>query len=254
MAGTVVLTLALSGPAVLGQTAPSPSPSARDRAPAERYAGCMSLARSEPEKALAIAKAWEREGGDEGARHCGAVALLNTGRYADAAERLSALAETTQKPGKRFKAELFAQAGQAWLIAGDTGRALSAQTRALALAGPDVELLLDRAITLASAGDYWKAIDDLNDVIDQNSQHAGALVLRATAWRRLENLELAADDIDRVVARHPGNADALLERGNIRVLRGDRDGAAADWETVIRVDPRSPAADAARENLARLKN
>ena len=83
------------------------------------------------------------------------------------------------------------------MIAGQAERALSAQSRALALIGSELELLLDRAITLASAGEYWKAVDDLNDAIDQDPRHAGALVLRATAWRKLENLDLARDDIER---------------------------------------------------------
>lgn len=213
----------------------------------------MSLARSDPERALGVAASWERDGGDEGARHCRAVALLNTGRYADAAQQLETLAATTNRPEKRLKAELYVQAGQAWLIAGETDRALSVQTRALALLGPDPELLLDRAITLASAGEYWKAIDDLNDVIDQEAVHAGALVLRATAWRKLKNLDLARDDIDRAIAISPDSVDARLERGNIRSLQGDTGGAVADWEAVIATRPGSPAADAARENLAKIE-
>ena len=217
------------------------------------YADCMSLARSDPAKALGVAARWERDGGDEGARHCRAVALLNTGSYADAAQQLESLAATTNRPDKRLKAELYVQAGQAWLIAGETARALSAQTRALDLLGPETELLLDRAITLASAGEYWKAIDDLNDVIDQESVHAGALVLRATAWRKLNNLDLARDDIDRAIVISPDSVDALLERGNIRSLQGDTTGAAADWEAVIATRPKSPAADAARENLAKIE-
>ena len=104
------------------------------------------------------------------------------------------------------------------MIAGQAERALSAQSRALN--GSELELLLDRAITLASTGEYWKAVDDLNDAIDQDPRHAGALVLRATAWRKLENLDLARDDIERALAVSPGNTDALLERGNIRSLRG----------------------------------
>ena len=217
------------------------------------YADCMSLARSEPKKALAAAYSWERQGGDEGARHCSAIALLNSGAYAEAARHLESLATTTNKPGKRLKGELLVQAGQAWLIAGQAERALSAQSRALALIGSELELLLDRAITLASTGEYWKAVDDLNDAIDQDPRHAGALVLRATAWRKLENLDLARDDIERALAVSPGNTDALLERGNIRSLRGDAKGAAADWEAVVAAQPGPSVSEAARQNLAKLK-
>lgn len=242
----------MAGPALSQQTQPLAGSDVWATS-AIAYADCMSLARSEPKKALAVAYSWERLGGDEGARHCSAIALLNSGAYAEAARQLESLAATTNKPGKRLKGELLVQAGQAWLIAGQAERALSAQSRALALIGSELELLLDRAITLASTGEYWKAVDDLNDAIDQDPRHAGALVLRATAWRKLENLDLARDDIERALAVSPGNTDALLERGNIRSLRGDAKGAAADWEAVVAAQPGPSVAEAARENLAKLK-
>lgn len=214
----------------------------------------MALARSNPEKAIGVAANWERGGGEEGARHCGAVALLNTGSYEEAARRLESIAATSRRSGKILKAELLAQAGQAWLIAGRTTEALSAQTRALDLAGPRTELLLDRAITHASIGEYWEAIDDLNRAVDLDPDRIDALVYRATAWRKLKNLDLAQDDISRAVELGPDNVDALLERGNIQSLRGDTAAAAADWRHVIDLDAKSPAADAARDNLAKTEN
>jgi tetratricopeptide (TPR) repeat protein len=247
--GGMVGALALALAATAGAQVPS-APTAASTA-AKKYTDCMALARSNPEKAIGIAATWERNSGEEGARHCSAVALLNTGAYAEAARRLESLAATSRRPGKKLKAELLAQAGQAWLIAGRTTEALSAQTRALALAGPRVELLLDRAITRASIGEYWEAIDDLNQAVDQDSKRVDALVFRATAWRKLKNLDLAQDDIARAVELAPGNVDALLERGNILSLRGDTVAAAANWGRVIALDAKSPAADAARDNLAK---
>ncbi|MFT5486851.1 MAG: tetratricopeptide (TPR) repeat protein [Paracoccaceae bacterium] len=253
MTGVLVLPLVLALVLAMPVTAGAQKPPASTTAPtgAKKYTNCMALARSDPEKAVGVAAAWERTGGEEGARHCSAVALLNNGAYEEAARRLESLAATSRRPGKRLKAELLAQAGQAWLIAGKTTEALSAQTRALDLAGPRIELLLDRAITRASIGEYWDAIDDLNQAVDQDSKRVDALVFRATAWRQLKNLDLAQDDIARAVDLAPGNVDALLERGNILSLRGDNAAAAADWNRVISLDAKSPAADAARENLAK---
>jgi tetratricopeptide (TPR) repeat protein len=247
MAGMAVLALATS---VEAQTSPASNENSTAKA-ARQYNECMALARSNPEKAIGVAAAWERTGGEEGARHCSAVALLNTGAYEEAARRLESLSATTRRPGKALKAELLAQAGQAWLIAGKTNEALSAQTRALDLVGSRIELLIDRAITRASIGEYWDAIDDLNRVVDQDSSRVDALVFRATAWRKLKNLELAWDDIARAVGLAPDNVDALLERGNISSLRGDTAAAAADWQRIILLDAKSGAAEAARENLAK---
>ena len=78
-------------------------------------------------------------------------------------------------------------------------------------------------------------------------------MLRATAWRKLENLDLARDDIERALAVSPGNTDALLERGNIRSLRGDAKGAAADWEAVVAAQPGPSVAEARGKTWRNLK-
>jgi len=220
---------------------------------AKLYADCMSLARSDPEKAVGVAEKWERRGGDEGARHCGAVARLNGGKYVEAAETLQSLAAMTQRPSKAIKVNLFAQAAQAWMISGDLERAIRAQSRALEIGGPNVEILIDRAIARGGLGDYWTAIDDLNVVIDREASNVQALILRATAWRKLKNLDLALDDITRGLAVAPSGIDALLERGNIYALRGELTKAAGDWREVIRLSPNSITAEAAQENLAKNK-
>ena len=244
LCGTVGVLLSSAG-------AKTPSTPSAHATAATKYINCMALARSAPKKAIEIAARWAHAGSDEGARHCAAVAFFNNGAYEEAARRLESLAATSRLQGKKLQAELLAQAGQAWLNAGKTVEALSAQTRALALAGPRIELLLDRAITYASVGKYWEAIDDLNQAIDKDSKRVDALVFRATAWRKLKNFDLGQDDIARAVELAPSNVDALLERGNILSLSGDPAAAAADWARVIAHDEKSPAADAARENLSK---
>lgn len=241
--------VAALGPATAQKT-PKTAPDVVEQQ-AKLYSDCMSLARSDPEKAVGIAAKWEKRGGDEGARHCGAAARLNSGKYVEAAETLQSLAATTQRLDKAIKANLFAQAAQAWMISGDLERAIRAQSRALETGGPNVEILVDRAIARGGLGDYWAAIDDLNDVIDREAGHVQALVLRATAWRKLKNLDLALDDIARALAVAPSGIDVLLERGNIYALRGERTKAVGDWRGVIRISPNSIAAEAARENLAK---
>jgi len=45
---------------------------------------------------------------------------------------------------------------------------------------------------------------------------------------------------------------ALLERGNIRRLSGDREGARADWERIGQLAPGTQADMAAKANIERL--
>jgi regulator of sirC expression with transglutaminase-like and TPR domain len=51
----------------------------------------------------------------------------------------------------------------------------------------------------------------------------------------------------------PTSTDALLERGNVLGMMGDMKGARRDWEAVAKLAPTSPAAEAAKSNLAKLK-
>jgi regulator of sirC expression with transglutaminase-like and TPR domain len=54
------------------------------------------------------------------------------------------------------------------------------------------------------------------------------------------------------LALEPSHPEALLERGILHLADGETARARADWQRVIAVAPDSPAAAAARNNLARL--
>ena len=71
------------------------------------------MAGQEPEDALEIAIAWEREDGGNAASHCAAVALLGLGRFDEAGEALERLAESLRGDDQRLTADVLAQAGQA---------------------------------------------------------------------------------------------------------------------------------------------
>jgi tetratricopeptide (TPR) repeat protein len=219
---------------------------------AKEYAECMTLARAEPEAAFESALAWQGLGGGEPARHCAAVALIGIGRYAQAALRLEELAQDMGAAAKELRADVLAQTGQAWLMAGNSARAHAAQSAALALDPDNVEILADRSITLATAESYWEAVDDLNQALELAPGRADLLVMRATAYRYLDALGLARDDVDRALALDPGNPDGLVERGVLRRIAGDAAGARDDWLRVLERADGTPAADSARANLEKL--
>ena len=218
----------------------------------ERYAKCMALARGDPDIGHKAAQAWRADGGGLAARHCTAVALLGLGHYEQAAQMLQTLAESAPAKATGFGHELLSQAANAWMIAGKPGTAYAVQTKALKARPNDVELLIDRSISLASTAKYWEAIDDLNHALDVDAKRVDALIFRASAYRRLDTLVLAEEDIARALAIAPHHPEALLERGNIRRLMGDRGGAREDWLKVIETRPEAPEAAAARLNLERM--
>jgi len=240
---TIAVCLA-AGSAAHGQT--------EGLAQSRRYADCMDEARPDPEIGRKAAQAWRADGGGMAARHCAAVALLGLGQYAEAAQMLRTLADGAAAKGAGFRFELLTQAANAWLIAGKPNTAYEIQTEALEARPHDIELLIDRSISLASTEKYWRALDDLNLVLDLDPMRVDALIFRASAYRRLDTLELAEEDIARALAIAPHNLEGLLERGNIRRLKGDRRGARKDWLEIIETGPDAPEAAAARLNLERM--
>jgi regulator of sirC expression with transglutaminase-like and TPR domain len=215
----------------------------------EDMAQCLALLRTDPEGALALASAWDRREPNEGARHCQALALLSLGEAVQAATRLEALASRSSA-GAVARAAVFAQATQAWLMAGDANRAVGAATLALTLTPEDPAALTDRALALGLLGRFAAAVQDLDDALRHAPDRVEALVFRAAAYRQLDRRQQALADVTRALMLDPGNAEALLERGILRQLQGDAAGAREDWERAITVAPDSAAADLAAQNLA----
>jgi tetratricopeptide (TPR) repeat protein len=216
------------------------------------YQDCMVLARAAPAQGFDSALGWAALGGGAAARHCAAVALIGLGRHREAGERLERLAAELRAGNPALSLDVLAQAGQAWILAGETTRAQAVQTAALEIDPGNVELLLDRSITLATAKNYWEALDDLNRALELTPGRPDLLVLRASAYRSLEVLELAREDIALALSRAPNNPDGLLERGMLRRLAGDDAGARDDWLRAIALSEGSPTAEAARANLEKL--
>ena len=154
--------------------------------------------------------------------------------------------------GAALKAGVLAQAGQAWLRHGDLERAYAVQTSALALQPQDAEIYLDRAVTSGAAQNYWAAVDDLNQALEMNPKLISAWVYRAGAYRYLDAADLAMDDVQRALAIDAAYPPALLERGILHRLAGNKDQARKDWLAVITAAQGLPIADTARANIERL--
>ena len=209
----------------------------------------MKLAKQNPGAAQSLAQTWHERGGAHPADHCAAVALVGLRRYKEAATQFEALAEAMTTAPAGLRADVFDQAGQAWLLAGDPVRAYAAAGQALGLQPNDPELLLDRAEAAASAGYYDKAVADLDHVLKADPGRVDALIYRASANRTLNRLDAALADVEKALTLTPNSVPALLERGNIRRLRGDLEGARTDWERVGQLAPGGQA-DMARKPIS----
>src|ERR1700741_5438444 len=87
------------------------------------YQACMVLVERDPSGALDSAVQWEKQGGGDAARHCKALAMIRTGDVEGGALELERVAEAMPQLKAPLAAQLFAQAGQAWIKAGNPQRA-----------------------------------------------------------------------------------------------------------------------------------
>lgn len=214
-----------------------------------RYETCIAKTFIDPRRAMRDARAWFIAERTDAARHCEAKALIALSQYTDAAVLLSELAYNAQPDNWIIKGSLFAQAGNAWLLADDSEEALRIFDEALQFLPNDPELLMDRARANADLGHFDTAIFDLNSSLDLDPGNPDAYVFRSSARRVLEFHDLALQDVETALQLQPDHPAALLERANLSLIRGDRDAAQRDLLMVIKLAPNTSLARIARETL-----
>lgn len=214
-----------------------------------RYTECMKLARQEPLKALPVAEKWMAEGGELGARHCVAIAMFEAGRYVPAARQLEAMERDmgSERPGLR--AELLAQAGQAWTEANQPEEAAKAQSKALTLKTDDPDLWVDRGLSYAALHQWPRAISDFERSLELKAGNVETRVLLAAAWRNAGDPTRALAEADRALRSAPDHSGALLEHGFALLARGERNAANDDFRRVLKLVPGTEEAKRAEAGL-----
>ncbi len=222
--------------------------------PAREYESCVRLAKTDPKAAFEAAQIWRAKGGGAPARHCGALALTAEGQFAAAALELEALADLVDAAGQPAPADVLAQAANAWLLAGNAGRARERIEEAVILRPDDVALIVDKVRILVSLKDFRTAETDIERALKLAPKSAPLHVYHASILRRLGRFEDAARAIGEAMALAGDSPAALLERGLVREQTGDPAGAKADWRALIEKYSGSIAAKAAAEHIDRLEN
>jgi tetratricopeptide (TPR) repeat protein len=243
-----VLLAALSAGGALAQQLPPLESTTPDNV--RRYRECMTLARREPLRALPVAEKWMGEGGGLGARHCVAIAMLESGKFVPAATQLEAIARDVGSDRPGLRAEVYVQAGQAWMEANQAENAAAAQSKALGLKADDPDLWVDRGLSYAAMRAWPRAISDFDHALALRPKDVDTLVLRAAAWRNAGDPAKALTDAQYALRIAPDHSEALLERGYAYLARGDQ-AAAADFKKVLSLVP--PGSDAARRAEAGLR-
>jgi tetratricopeptide (TPR) repeat protein len=235
----------------LSQAAPAPARPGPVEPP--RYAECMDLATSDPSAGVDNANRWRLEGGGMWARQCLGVAYANQQRWPSAAGAFEEAAREAERVKDPRGANYWAQAGNAWLAAGDPSKARAALDAALAsgaLTGLALgEARLDRARVMVAQGELESARTDLDRALVEAANDPLAWLLSATLARRTGDLTRARRDIEEALKRAPDDASVHLEAGNIAAAAGDEAGARAGWSKAVELAPGKPVGVSASKAL-----
>lgn len=240
-----LILLAQSTAAPIGPPAPPVS---------DRYERCLDLATSSPSAAEAEAGQWQLAGGSFFASQCLGMAYAHEARWTAAAAAFEAAARAGEKAGDLRSANYWAQAGNAWLAAGDAVKARAALDAAVAggtLKGvPLGEAHLDRARAMVAGNDLEGARDDLDRALVETPADPLAWLLSATLARRMRQVVRAQHDIAEALSLAADDASVQLEAGNIAAFAHDEAAARGAWQQAVTLRPDSDAGKAAAAALA----
>jgi tetratricopeptide (TPR) repeat protein len=219
---------------------------------ARGYQACVAKIAVKADDALEDALYWRDHGGGLPAQHCAALAMLALNQPAQAALALDQIAHDPEAGAVASRADLLDQSGNAWLLAHQGANADAAFSAALRLTPRDPDVWTDRARARAMIRNWAGAESDLTAALTF-VRTPQIYVLRAAARHALNRMKDARADIDWALALDPRDADALVERGSMKLIGGDKAGARADWLQVLVIAPNGPAGDEARRRIEDLE-
>lgn len=217
------------------------------------YRACVDAVKRDPDKAVQQANDWRLRGGGMLARVCLGLAYTALERWEPAATAFEQAAREAEGAKDARGADLWAQAGNAWLAGNDPLRARGAFDAALvagkmtpALRG---EIHLDRSRANVALGDLAAARVDLDKGLELVPADAFGWYLSAALAMRQEAVARAQQDIAKALKLAPDDANVLLLSGNIAGMTGDTDSARSFYERTIKAAPNSDAAKQAQKQL-----
>lgn len=191
----------------------------------DTYSQCLAVVRDNPEGAIRAANEWRLRGGGEEARQCLGQAYAKLERWEPAATAFEQGAREAEVARDARAVDLWAQAGNAWLAAGDAAKARKAFDAALASPALTSELRgevhLDRARSAVAADDPAAARTDIEEGLRLVPADPFAWYLSAALAAREGDRDRAVRDIAKAAELAPGDA-------TIGALKAQIDAAPAD--------------------------
>jgi tetratricopeptide (TPR) repeat protein len=219
-----------------------------------RLRSCTALIRTAPDRAAAEAETWASSGGGVSARQCLGMALSAQERWAPAATAFEQGARDAEAGLDARRADLWVQAGNAWVAGGEPARAVLAFDSALLVPGISDTLRgqvhLDRARAMVAQNNNAGARTDINRALELTPSDPTAWYLSAALARRQRDLVRAQADIARALELAPQEPGILLLAGTIAGLSGNAAEAERLYRRVVQIAPASEAGQQAQAALA----
>lgn len=179
------------------------------------YEACTELVSEAPEAGLDYAEAWQAEGGGRPARHCLAVALLNTDHPGSAGAILAGLGDEESEEDPGVAARLYLQAAEAFITAGKREETFVALKHAYEAAPDTPEVHMSAAMIYATAEEWEGVILTLDALERYAALSSDGLALRGRAKFKLERYAEAAKDAAAALKLDAYLVDAVVLRGDL---------------------------------------
>jgi tetratricopeptide (TPR) repeat protein len=231
-----------------------------------RFRACSQVARTLPERGIAVANGWRIEGGGSAARHCLALAQFQKGDHDAALASFEAAATLAQsgstsgsasgKEGTDAARALWTAGANAALLAARPEPGLRFVLAALALKPVPAEaaaLQLLRAEALVDLKREAEGLAAIDAALALDPTVPSGWLLKATLARQLGNFAVAQAAVLEAGKRTaPDNEmafDVQFEAGAIAWAQGKKDLARAAWTAAASGNPEWPAVKAAEAAL-----
>ena len=120
-------------------------------------------------------------------------------------------------------------------------QAIARLTKVIALDEELIEPRLLRGQTLLQMGDLKAARQDVDWLEEHSPANEDVLLLHARIEAAQGQVDAALKKYGEVIDANPFNIDAFRERGRLRLLQDDKDGAEADMKMVLELNPQEMA-------------
>ncbi|MCL4673118.1 MAG: tetratricopeptide repeat protein [Sphingomonadaceae bacterium] len=219
---------------------------------------CAARAEADPTGAADTARsALARSSGMDRATagHCLALALSAQELWPEAASALAGARAALPDGNGEYAARLSLAEAASWLAVGDAEAALQVlDTAGVEQGSPLASMIaVDRSRALVALGRLDEAAAALAQARLANPDNDEAWLLSATLSRRMGQLDLAQQQIERAAILRPAGPEIALEAGVIAVLAGRDEAALRSWQSVLESAPGTPAALTAADYIAQLR-